>query len=254
MKAFKILTVSFLSVLFTSCLSFSISSEIYLEPDKINDFVSDIELRGKIQSYNWKTDFNEYDIYLSSFTSIGTRLKTMVFPFLRAFKTTGNVIYNRQKNDVKFTYICPPREDPLFHTSDEYVEFTNIKIIQKRKNIKFLYSDDFYEPGWAFSLNATYVTGNQLPVAFTKFSIDGKEYRLLMTITGKNNKSTLRSMIKHYNQKFLITDTNGNVVADFYSDEYRVYAQNEVSPDDLVYVIGVYSGLFRLLNRYWYET
>lgn len=61
-------------------------------------------------------------------------------------------------------------------------------------------------------------------------------------------------MIKHYNQKFLITDTNGNVVADFYSDEYRVYAQNGVSPDDLVYVIGVYSGLFRLLNRYWYKT
>lgn len=47
MKAFKILTVSFLSLLFTSCLSFSISSEIYLEPDKINDFGSDIELRGE---------------------------------------------------------------------------------------------------------------------------------------------------------------------------------------------------------------
>ena len=128
--------------------------------------------------------------------------------------------------------------------------FSNIKTKKLPKKYKFEIIDPVRLISIGYPLENTLVTQEDLPLILTGFSIDEKPFKLVLTKMPDKASVSIRSLIRYQEQEALIIDYNCNVCASFTTDNYTIYDQPNVSPEELIVPIGVYSGLFLLLNEY----
>ena len=172
------------------------------------------------------------------------------------FYTKAIFYYKDKKQKIRFTY--------LFDETDSFGDWGNESLYEPQVgnfsgiNIKGLpkkYNFDVIDPyiqkvRRGSPLENTLVTQEELPLILTSFSIDEKPFKVVLTKMPEKQSVSIRSLIRYQEQEALIIDENCNVFASFNTDNYKIYDQSLVTPEELIVPIGVYTGLFMLLNKY----
>ena len=219
-------------------------------------FSNEIIQEGKIglREYFQKPNSNEI---LFDFTTGVVKSNDIIriFTFI-SYYTKANFYYKDKRQTLRFTYIFD-ETDPLWDWGDESLyepkqgDFSNISISGLPKKYNFDVIDPLIQKVRIGSpLENTLVIQEDLPLILTSFSINEKPFKVVLTKMPDKASVSLRSLIRYKEQEALIVDENNKVCASFTTDNYTIYDQPYVSSDELIVPIGVYSGLFVLLNDY----
>lgn len=193
------------------------------------------------------------EVLLSGFTVVNRLFNGIGFPLVNQYYTTAKLYYKKQKIRVRFTYDYQETYNDMDDDDDfnpKRGNFSNIKTKKLPKKYKFEIIDPVRLISIGYPLENTLVTQEDLPLILTGFSIDEKPFKLVLTKMPDKASVSIRSLIRYQEQEALIIDYNCNVCASFTTDNYTIYDQPNVSPEELIVPIGVYSGLFLLLNEY----
>lgn len=216
----------------------------------------EIVQEDRIGSHRYFQKTKENELLLDFYTGVVKANDIILLLTSTQFYTKANFYYRDRKQKVRYTYVFD-ETDPLWDWGDESLyeprkgDFSGINIKGLPKKYKFDAIDPYIQEVRIGSpLENTLVTQEDLPLILTSFSIDGKPFRIVLTKMPEKSAVSLRSLIRYQDQETLIIDENCNVCASFTADNYKIYDQMHVSPDELIVPIGVYSGLFLLLNEY----
>ncbi len=256
MKKTAFASFVFISLFFYSCASdsFQIGTTMKVENPSIIE-IPEIEIEGDIGLNDRKMKFKETDLRISGFTYIHHAFDTKL-TFLNPYSTEGAVFHGDRKNNVKFTYWFDEKlfYHGIFAETHDYSgsrgNFSNIRIKRMPKRFKFKTIDPILLVNIGSAIDNTKVTGEDLPATFARFSIGDNVFDVLVSKIAGNSASSMRSLIRDEEQEYLIVAENGILAASFSPVRYAVYRQDMASSEDLMSVIGVYLGLFRLLNKY----
>ena len=247
--------------LFSSCsLTKAILTEQPLTKQELQTasilFSNEIIQKGKISPHRYFQKPNENEI-LVDFTTGVVKANDIIrlFTFI-SYYTKAKFYYKDKSQKIKFTYLFD-ETDPLWDWGDESLyepkkgDFSSINVTGLPKKYKFDVIDPYIQELRVGSpLENTHVVQEDLPIIFTGFLIDEKPFKVVLTKMPDKSSVSLRSLIRYQEQETLILDENNNVCASFTIDNYTIYNQPHVSSDEMIVPIGVYSGLFLLLNEY----
>ena len=219
-------------------------------------FSNEIIQEGKIGTHGFFQKPKENEI-LVGFTTGVVKANDIIrlFTFI-SYYTKAKFFYKDKSQKIRFTYLFD-ETDPLWDWGDESLyepkkgDFSSIDVTGLPKKYKFDVIDPcIQELRVGSPLENTHVVQEDLPLILTGFSIDEKPFKLVLTKMPDKASVSIRSLIRYQEQETLIIDDNCNVCASFTTDNYTIYDQSNVSPEELIVPIGVYSGLFLLLNEY----
>ena len=193
------------------------------------------------------------EILFSGFSVVNRLFKGLGLPLVNQYYTTAKLYYKDQKIRVKFTYDYQETYNDMDDDDDfspKRGNFSNIKIKKLPKKYKFEVIDPVRVVSIGYPLENTLVTQEELPLILTSFSIDEKPFKVVLTKMPEKQSVSIRSLIRYQEQEALIIDENCNVCASFNTDNYKIYDQSLVTPEELIVPIGLYTGLFIMLNEY----
>ena len=193
------------------------------------------------------------EILLSGFRGISRFWKTI---FQTSYHTSAEFYYGNKKQKVKFNYTFQ-ETDPFWEENGnnlyaypEKGNFYTISIHRLPKKYEFEIIDPPLNRKFGSPLENTFVTKKDLPVVFTHFSINERLFSIVFTKMPNEENVSFRSLIRYEGQETLITNANGIVVVSFTNDYYKIFNQDIVTTEELIIPIGVYKGLFLMLNEF----
>ncbi len=264
-----ILVVLFISLLFNSCLTTS-QSELIGESKKSIVVQNERELiqYGNIYIGSQKKDTRtKNSLQIIGFSGI-TKYCTSFLTFINEYGSSGYTIYNGEKNRRSLSFAFDERisNRGYYDSPDDYSDskgsFTNIKIKKfPQKHYKFEIIDNYGMIQIGSQLEKTNILPSDLPVYFTSFYIDEKKYSILLTkikvdyplITNMPKESfgsSVRKMIRLPDQEYLVIDSDNKICASFSYNNYKIYEDANFNSYDMIQAIGIYLGIFKLLNSH----
>lgn len=192
------------------------------------------------------------------------------FRISNASKSKVLIEYNNFEREILLSYDFERDRNPDYDGNYNSGEFCDIRIKKMPPKYDFNVIAKMHWIPWLFRIGVSEIEWEgiykeDLPAPFAEFSINGKSYQIkLSTISVQrplftnmtddellsSHKTSLRKMIRDENQIYIITDDSGTVFASFDSDSYKIYENSGTVADDFISVIGVYTGIFQLLNAY----
>ena len=256
-----------ISLLFNSCLTtsqcqYDIGESIKLEIEEQSS--ANIKAGSVILYPNKQKNFKYDDLAIWGFESIWRYYKS-VFVYFNQYKSSGHIEYNYKsiKRAVTYDFYETESHRMKFDSADDYNrskgEFNQFRIKKFSKNYLFDEIAPYGIVNVGSQINSKIVKPTDLPVYFTSFYIDEKKYSILLTkikvdyplITNMPKESfgsSVRKMIRLPEQEYLVIDSDNKLCASFSYRDYKIYENESFNSYDMIQAIGIYLGIFKLLN------
>lgn len=209
-------------------------------------------------------------IAVMDFDAVGTRW-FYSFMFRHQYCTFGSFCYNGITQNVKLIYDFNDSASEKNVIGDMVLVklkgcFWNIDV----KGLSSLYKfSTISEEGIlqkSSAIDSVYIKKEQLPFIVTSFAIETKKYYVIIgdaddnafnvTIHHLGSQETpyesgfagLRNLFRSDKTKYLICDSENRICAEFSLNDYKLYDGD--NPELFIPAIGVYVGIFRLMNTH----
>lgn len=208
------------------------------------------------------------DISVSGFDGVGVRW-FYTFLFKHKFWAFGSFCYKEIFQEVEliydFSYKTPEKEE-LKTNVEPKGTFWNIDVKGLSPFHKFSTISEEGILQKSSAIDSVYIKKEKLPFILTDFAIGKKKYSVIIggadddafntTIhhlgsqepTIESGFAGLRNLFRSDKTRYLICDSENMICADFSLNDYNLYESD--NPELFIPAIGVYVGIFRLMNTH----